>query len=168
MSLSIGTRLGPYAIVESLGKGGMGEVYRARDTRLDRTVAIKILRGQLADDPESRDRFVREARAVAAFNHPHICTLYDVGSQDGVDFLVMEYLEGETLAERLSRGPLPVEQAIPYALQSRPPSSARIALASCIGSEARQHHADRTSSKVRDFGWPSKWCGLDVTQTGVG
>jgi len=101
MSLAPGARLGPYEIQSALGAGGMGEVYKARDTRLDRSVAIKILPAHLAADPQFRERFDREARAVAALNHPHICTLYDIGSQDGVDFLVMEYLDGETLAERL-------------------------------------------------------------------
>src|SRR5712692_4892375 len=100
MSLQPGTRLGPYEIVAPLGAGGMGEVYRARDTRLDRTVAIKVLPEHAATRPDGRERFEREARAVSALNHPHICALYDVGQQDGVDFLVMEYLEGETLAQR--------------------------------------------------------------------
>ena len=104
MPLSAGARLGPYEILSALGEGGMGEVYRARDTRLDRTVAIKVLPAALAADPQLRERFEREARAISSLNHPHICTLFDVGHQDGVDFLVLEYLEGETLAERLARG----------------------------------------------------------------
>jgi Tol biopolymer transport system component len=95
----------------------MGEVYRARDTRLDRTVAVKILPSHLSSNPEAKQRFEREARAISSLNHPHICTLYDVGSQDGVDFLVMEFLEGETLAERLARGPLPPEQALKYGIE---------------------------------------------------
>src|SRR5881409_2175204 len=90
----------------------MGEVYRAKDTRLDRIVAIKVLPSHVASDPELRQRFEREARAVSSLNHPHICTLLDVGRQDGVDFLVMEYLEGETLADRLRKGSLPPEQAL--------------------------------------------------------
>src|SRR5262245_60829481 len=98
MALSAGTRLGPYEIVSALGAGGMGEVYRARDTRLDRTVAIKILPETLASDPVFRERFDREARAISALNHPHICTLHDVGEQEGTSFLVMEHLEGTTLA----------------------------------------------------------------------
>jgi Tol biopolymer transport system component/tRNA A-37 threonylcarbamoyl transferase component Bud32 len=110
-------RMGPYEIVAPLGAGGMGEVYRARDTRLDRTVAIKVLPEHAATRPEVRERFEREARAVSALNHPHICALYDIGRQDGVDFLVMEYLEGETLAQRLERGPLAMEQALRYAIQ---------------------------------------------------
>jgi serine/threonine-protein kinase len=112
MSLAAGTKLGPYEIGAPLGAGGMGEVYRARDTRLDRTVAIKVLPQHLADTPEARQRFEREARAVSALNHPHICTLHDVGSQDGTEYLVMEYLEGETLAARLEKGPLPLEQVL--------------------------------------------------------
>src|SRR5690348_16525577 len=112
MALFPGTRLGPYEITGALGAGGMGEVYRARDTRLDRTVAIKILSQHLAETPESRQRFEREARAVSALNHPHICTLHDVGSQDGTEFLVMEYVEGETLAARLERGALPLDQTL--------------------------------------------------------
>ena len=96
-------RLGAYEIVALVGEGGMGEVYRARDTRLDRTVAIKVLAASLAADPQLRERFDREARAISSLNHPHICTLFDVGHQEGVDYLVMEYLEGKTLAERLTR-----------------------------------------------------------------
>jgi Tol biopolymer transport system component/predicted Ser/Thr protein kinase len=104
MALASGARLGPYEILSALGAGGMGEVYKARDTRLDRTVAVKILAASLAADPDLRDRFDREARAISSLNHPHICALFDVGHQDGVDFLVLEYLEGETLGERLARG----------------------------------------------------------------
>ena len=104
MGLTSGTKLGPYEIQSPLGAGGMGEVYRARDTRLDRTVAIKILPSHLSENSEARQRFEREARAISSLNHPNICTLYDVGHQGGTDFLVMEYLEGETLAERLRKG----------------------------------------------------------------
>src|SRR5262245_44002708 len=103
MSLTVGTRLGPYEILGALGAGGMGEVYKARDTRLDRSVAIKILPAALAANPELRERFEREARAISALDHPHICALYDVGEQDGVAFLVMQYLEGETLSARLEK-----------------------------------------------------------------
>src|SRR5881397_2878116 len=110
MTLSPGTRLGPYEIVAPLGAGGMGEVYRSRDTRLDRTVAVKILPSHLSDKAGARDRFEREARAISALNHPNICHLYDVGSHDGIRYLVMEYLEGETLADRLARGALPLDQ----------------------------------------------------------
>src|SRR5262245_6777155 len=112
MSLAAGVRLGPYEILSAIGAGGMGEVYRARDIRLNRTVAIKVLPAHVASDPETRRRFEREARAVAALNHPNICSLYDVGSQDGIDFLVMEYLEGATLAEGLTKGALSLDQAL--------------------------------------------------------
>jgi eukaryotic-like serine/threonine-protein kinase len=111
------TRLGPYEILSAIGAGGMGEVYKARDTRLDRIVAIKVLPTHLADRAELRERFEREAKTIASLNHPHICTLYDIGHQDGTDFLVMEYLEGETLAQRLVRGPLPLEQVLQYATE---------------------------------------------------
>src|SRR6202049_3570072 len=95
----------------------MGEVYKARDTRLDRIVAIKVLPAHLADKPELRERFEREARTIASLNHSHICTLHDIGHQDGTDYLVMEYLEGETLAQRLIKGPLPLEQVLQYAIE---------------------------------------------------
>jgi len=110
MPLAPGSKLGPYEIVAPLGAGGMGEVYRALDTRLDRTVAIKILPAHLSSNPEAKERFEREAKSISALQHGNICTLYDVGSQNGVSFLVMEYLEGETLADRLRKGPLPLEQ----------------------------------------------------------
>ena len=112
MSLMSGTKLGPYEIIAPIGAGGMGEVYKARDTRLDRTVAIKVLPEHLAKDPDRRERFEREARAVSSLNHPHICTLYDIGQEDGIDFLVMEHIEGETLAERLKKGAIPFDQAL--------------------------------------------------------
>src|SRR5271167_969545 len=108
MALTSGTRVGTYEILAAIGAGGMGEVYKARDTRLDRIVAIKVLPLHLADRAELRERFEREARTVASLNHPHICTLFDIGQQDGIDFLVMEYLEGETLAQRLQKGALPL------------------------------------------------------------
>ena len=117
MALTAGTRLGPYEIAYQLGAGGMGEVYRATDTRLDRTVAIKVLPEHLADDPQRRERFEREAKAVSSLNHPHICTLHDVGEQDGVHYLVMEYVEGDTLQQRLEKGRLPLDQALEYAIQ---------------------------------------------------
>ena len=113
--LAAGTRLGPYEILSLLCEGGMGTVYKARDSRLDRFVAIKLLRADLADRPELRERFIREARTIASLNHPHICTLHDIGHQDNSDFLVMEYLEGETLAQRLERGPLPLDEVLRYA-----------------------------------------------------
>jgi len=101
MALSSGTKLGPYEVHAPLGAGGMGEVYRARDTRLGRDVAIIVLPSHLSSNPDLKARFEREAKAISALNHPHICHLYDVGSQDGTDYLVMELLEGETLADRL-------------------------------------------------------------------
>src|SRR5262252_6342797 len=117
MNLATGTRLGPYEVISPLGAGGMGEVYRARDTRLDRTVAVKILPERLSSNPERRQRFDREARAISSLSHPHICSLYDVGQQDGIDYLVMEYIEGESLADRLKKGPLPLHQALGYGIQ---------------------------------------------------
>ena len=117
MPLSSGTRLGPYAILSPLGAGGMGEVYVARDTRLDRTVAIKVLPREFSEDPGRRARFEREARTIASLSHPHICTVHDVGDHEGFAFLVMERLEGETLAARLTRGPLPLGEAIACASQ---------------------------------------------------
>jgi len=117
MALASGTKLGPYEVAAPLGAGGMGEVYRARDTRLDRSVAIKILPAHLADRPEAAERFEREARTISSLNHPNICQLHDVGLQDGVRYLVMELLEGETLAERLRRGPMPMEQVLRYAAE---------------------------------------------------
>ncbi|MFQ5700992.1 MAG: protein kinase [Acidobacteriota bacterium] len=117
MPLEPGSRLGPFRIESSLGAGGMGEVYRAVDTRLDRTVAIKVLPAHLSKDPGLRARFEREARAVSSLNHPHICTLHDVGREDGIDYLVMEYLEGETLSQHLVKGPLPTGQLVEVALQ---------------------------------------------------
>src|SRR5215468_9670263 len=110
MVLTIGARLGPYEVVGAIGAGGMGEVYRARDTRLDRDVAIKILPAHFSSDSTFRERFEREARAISSLHHPHICVLYDVGQQDGIHYLVLEYLEGESLSHRLERGPLPIAQ----------------------------------------------------------
>ena len=154
MTLAAGTRFGPYEIVALAGAGGMGEVYRARDTRLDRSVAIKVLPAALADDPQLRDRFEREARAISSLNHPHICALFDIGHHEGVDFLVLEYLEGDTLAERLSRG-----SAIP------PADALRIAIEVCDALD-RAHrsgivHRDlkpanvmltKSGAKLLDFG----------------
>jgi eukaryotic-like serine/threonine-protein kinase len=114
MPLSSGFSLGPYEIVSPLGAGGMGEVYKARDVRLDRTVAIKVLPAQVFSDPELKQRFEREARAISALQHPNICTLHDIGSENGIDYLVMEYLEGESLADRLAKGPLPLDQVLRY------------------------------------------------------
>jgi Tol biopolymer transport system component len=153
MSLASGTKLGPYEIQSPIGAGGMGEVYRAKDTRLDRTVAVKVLPSHLSENPEAKQRFDREARAISSLNHPNICTLHDVGHQDGIDFLVMEFLEGETLADRLRKGPLPTDQVL------------RTAIEICEGLE-RAHksgvvHRDlkpgnvmltKTGAKLMDFG----------------
>ena len=118
MSLASGTKLGPYEIMSPLGAGGMGEVYRAQDTRLDRTVAIKVLASHLLSSPEFKQRMEREARAISSLNHPNICHLYDIGSQDGTDYLVMEFLEGETLAERLRKGVLPLNEILKIGAQT--------------------------------------------------
>ena len=117
MALQPGTKLGPYEVINAIGSGGMGEVYRARDTRLDRTVAIKVLSSALSADSELKGRMQREARAISSLNHPHICTLYDIGQENGIDFLVMEFLLGESLAERLRKGPLPLHELLRYALE---------------------------------------------------
>jgi len=117
MPLAPGTHLGPYEITTPLGAGGMGEVYRARDTRLERSVAIKILPEQLSKDPTRKQRFEREAKTISSLNHPHICTLHDIGSQDGIDYLVMECVEGETLAKGLEKGPLSLDQTLKYGAQ---------------------------------------------------
>jgi Tol biopolymer transport system component len=153
MSLTPGTRLGPYEIVAPVGVGGMGEVYRARDTRLGREVAIKVLPGHLASDPVLRHRFEREARAVSSISHPHICALYDIGCENGTNYLVMEYLDGETLARRLEKGPLPLEQFLRYAIE--------IADALDKGHRKRVIHRDvkpgnimltKAGAKLLDFG----------------
>jgi len=151
--LNPGTRLGPYEIQTLVGSGGMGEVYRARDTRLDRTVAVKVLKASLAHDPEFRERFEREARVISQLNHPNICTLHDVGQEGAIDFLVMEYVEGETLAARLARGQIPLDQAMAYGIQ----------IAEALDRAHRQNiiHGDlkpgnvmltKTGAKLLDFG----------------
>lgn len=117
MALEAGTRLGDYEILSPIGAGGMGEVYKARDVRLDRTVAIKVLPAHLSENVQLRQRFEQEARAVSSLNHPNICTLHDIGRADGIDFMVMEYIEGETLAERIARGAIPLEEAIEIGLR---------------------------------------------------
>ena len=153
MPLTSGAKLGPYEIQSPLGAGGMGEVYRAKDTRLDRTVAIKTLSARLVDNPEIKQRFEREARAISALNHPNICHLYDVGSENGTDYLVMEFLEGETLADRLRKGAMPINDVVKIG----------IAVAEAL-SVAHQHgivHRDlkpgnimltKTGAKLMDFG----------------
>ena len=153
MAISPGTRLGPYDILALIGSGGMGEVYRARDTRLDRTVAIKVLPEHFAGREDLRQRLEREARAVSSLNHPHICTLHDIGHQDGIAYIVMEYLEGETLTARVARGPLPVDDLLRYGIQ----------IAEALERAHRQHmtHRDlkpanvmltKSGAKLLDFG----------------
>src|SRR5467141_1523997 len=117
MPLSAGTRLGPYEVLAPIGAGGMGEVYRARDTRLERTVAVKVLPSHRSASPEVRQRFEREAKTISQLSHPHICALYDVGREGETEYLVMEYLEGETLSDRLAKGPLPLEQTLRYGVE---------------------------------------------------
>jgi CheY-like chemotaxis protein len=148
-----GRRIGPYELFSLLGTGGMGDVYLATDTRLNRSVAIKFLSAHLSHDPELRRRFKREAQTVSSLNHPHICTLYDIGQHDDVDYIVMEYLEGQTLADRLRRGPLTIEQALQSGIQ----------LADALSAAHRQGviHGDikpgnmmlvKTGCKLLDFG----------------
>src|SRR5256712_1217094 len=117
MPLSPGIRLGPYEILAPVGAGGMGEVYKAKDTRLERTVAVKVLPAHLSKSEEIRQRFEREAKTISSLSHPHICALYDVGNQDGIEYLVMEFLEGESLADRLLKGPLPPDQTLRYGIE---------------------------------------------------
>jgi Tol biopolymer transport system component len=117
VTLAAGSKLGPYEIVSAIGAGGMGEVYRAKDTRLDRTVAVKVLPEHLTGNEELRQRFEREAKTISQLSHPHICALYDVGREGSADYLVMEFLEGETLASRLNKGPLPSEQLLRYGIE---------------------------------------------------
>ena len=137
MPIITGKRLGPYEILSAIGAGGMGEVYRAKDTRLDRIVAIKILPDHLADRAELRDRFEREAKTISSLNHPHICTLYDVGHQDGTDFLVMEYLEGETLAAAAGERSAAVRSGVEICHRD----------CRCAGQGAPQrHHAPRSEA----------------------
>src|SRR5262249_34089068 len=117
MAITSGTKLGPYEVQSAVGAGGMGEVYMARDTRLDRTVAIKVLSAHLSSSPDLRARFEREAKTISGLQHPHICVLHDVGSQNGVDFLVMEYLEGETLAARIQRKTLTQDEVLKIGIE---------------------------------------------------
>src|SRR6187200_2284728 len=117
MALQAGTRLGPYEVLALIGAGGMGEVYRGRDTRLDRKVAVKVLAPGLASDAEFRARFAHEAKAISALNHPHICGLFDIGRDHDTEYLVLELLEGETLAARIERGPLPLAQVLRFGIE---------------------------------------------------
>ena len=110
MALEPGIKLGPYEIIEQAGAGGMGEVYKAKDTRLDRIVAVKVLPATFALNDDIKQRFEREAKTISSLNHPNICTLYDVGKQDGLDYLVMEFIEGETLSEKIKKGPIPMKE----------------------------------------------------------
>ena len=151
MSILPGRRLGPYEILSAIGAGGMGEVYRARDTRLERVVAIKVLPAHLSNNPQSRERFEREAKAISSLSHPHICPLYDIGNQDGIDFLVMEYLEGETLAQRFKKGPLPTDQVLQYAIEITDALDKAHAGDDPPRSEARQHHAHQVRREVARF-----------------
>src|SRR3989337_2360306 len=153
MPLTLNTRLGPYEIVSPLGAGGMGEVYRAKDTRLDRDVAIKVLPQHLSRSPEFKQRFEREARAISQLTHSNICTLYDIGHHDGTDYLILELLEGETLAQRLTKGALPIEQVLRHGVE----------IASALDAAHRKGvvHRDlkpgnvmltKTGAKLLDFG----------------
>jgi Tol biopolymer transport system component len=167
LALTSGARLGPYEILSPLGAGGMGEVYRAKDTRLDRTVAVKVLPSHLSASPDSRQRFEREAKTISQLSHPHICALHDVGSQDGVEYLVMEYLEGETLSDRLAKGAMPLEQTLRYGRE----------IADALDKAHRQGivHRDlkpgnvmltKTGVKLLDFGL-AKAMAAPVRQSGV-
>ena len=167
MALQPGTTLGPYEIEASLGAGGMGEVYTARDTRLDRTVAIKVLSEQIASDPGLKQRFEREAKTISSLNHPHICTLYDVGEHQGINYLVMEHLEGVSLAERLEQGPVPLDQALQISIE----------LADALAAAHRQGiiHRDlkpgnvmltKSGAKLLDFGL-AKLKGADLAAEGL-
>jgi len=169
MGLTSGSKLGPYEIQSPLGAGGMGEVYRACDTRLGRDVAIKVLPAHLSSDPELKERFQREARAISSLNHPNICTLHDIGHQDGVDFLVMEYLEGETLQQRMLRGPLPFKQVLEYGIQ--------IAHALDLAHQAGIVHRDlkpgnimltKSGTKLLDFGLAKPVSALVAGVSGTG
>src|SRR5262244_2570330 len=169
MSLQLGTKLGPYRIVAPAGAGGMGEVYRAQDTRLNRTVAIKILPAHLAARADVRERFEREARAISSLSHPHICALYDIGTQDGIDFLVMEYLEGQTLADRLHRGALLIEEVLEIGIE----------IADALDKAHRQGivHRDlklgnimltKSGAKLMDFGLAKPAQAAFIASAGVG
>ena len=153
MLFTEGTRLGPYEITAPIGAGGMGEVYKAHDTRLDRTVAIKVLPSTLVGDAHARQRFAREARAIAALSHPHICPLFDIGHQDGADYLVMEFLEGESLADRLARGRLPLEQALRFGIEISEALTAAHA-AGIVHRDLKPGNViiTRTGAKLLDFG----------------
>lgn len=167
MPIASGTKLGPYEIQSELGAGGMGEVYRARDTRLDRQIAVKVLAGHLSSSPELKQRMEREARAISSLNHPHICQLYDIGSQDGTDYLVMELLEGETVAERIRKGALPLNEVLKV--------GAEVADALQVAHRAGIVHRDlkpanvmltKSGAKLMDFGL-AKPFGMTATASGA-
>jgi eukaryotic-like serine/threonine-protein kinase len=181
MALAAGSRLGPYEIQAAIGAGGMGEVYKAVDTRLSRTVALKVLPPHFADDPDMKQRFEREAQTIAGLNHPNICTLHDVGEQDGTRFLVMEYVEGETLADRLTHGPLPIDEALRVAgeiidaldrahrqdVVHRDLKPANVMLARDGGARSGATKIARTGSihtKLLDFGL-AKWATSDQAKS---
>jgi eukaryotic-like serine/threonine-protein kinase len=149
VTLAAGARLGPYEILSPLGAGGMGEVYKARDTRLERTVAIKVLLQQLSASPEVRQRFEREAKTISQLSHPHICALYDVGREGETEYLVMELLEGETLSDRLAKGPLSLEQTLRYGVEMADAlDKAHRQGIVHRGPEARQRDADEVGGEV--------------------
>src|ERR1700677_3366817 len=167
MALTSGTKLGPYEIQSPLGAGGMGEVYRALDTRLDRAVAIKILASHLSSSPELKQRMEREGRAISSLNHPHICQLYDIGSQDGTDYLVMELLDGETVAERIRKGALPLSEVLKI--------GAEVAAALDFAHRAGIVHRDlkpanimltKSGAKLMDFGL-AKPFGMTASASGA-
>ena len=164
MDLIPGARIGPYEVIARLGAGGMGEVYKARDARLDRTVAIKVLSSHLAGDAQFRQRFEREARTLGSLSHPHICPVHDVGSIDGTDYLVMEFLDGETLADRLRAGRMPLDKVLKTAhrdrRRARHRAPCRHRASRC---EARQHHAHEERSEARRL-----WARQGQARDGVG
>lgn len=164
MQMAEGRRLGPYEVISRIGAGGMGEVFRARDTRLDRSVAIKVLPAEFASNSSLKQRFEREARTISQLNHPHICTLHDVGSHEGVEYLVMELIEGETLADRIGRGPLPLHDVLEY--------GAQIAEALHVAHRAGIVHRDlkpgnimitKSGAKLLDFGLARENSGLKMS-----
>src|SRR5438128_2513464 len=162
MPLLSGSRIGPYEIVAPAGSGGMGEVYRARDTRLDRTVAIKILPAYLSERPDAKQRFEREAKAISSLQHPNICTLFDIGSQNGTDFLVMEYLEGETLADRLTKGPSPSEPQPSSSVQPMSPPALDRVVQGCLAKDP-----DERWQTAHDVKLQLQWIAEGGSQAGI-
>src|SRR5215468_9279895 len=166
VALKNGARLGPYEIVAALGAGGMGEVYRARDIRLERTIAIKILPVDVSSDPARRQRLQREAKIISSLNHPNICVLHDIGTQDGLDFLVMEYIDGETLADRLRRGAIPVEQVLKFGIQLTDALD-KAHTSGVVHRDLKPGNIMLTSTgaKLLDFGLAKPTAGLDRAMT---